>query len=88
MKDMYGSEVARKFLSKIEAMTFEEIDERASRAPSIGIEGLVEHLPSLELLCELFDDQMLLEALKSQGVDNWDDYDLAIESLNEYEEDL
>lgn len=49
---MFDSELAKKFLSKIEAMTFEEIDERASRAPSIGIEGLVEHLPSLELLCE------------------------------------
>ena len=43
---------------------------------------------TLEFYGELFDDQMLLEALKSQGVDNWDGYDLAIESLNEYEEDL
>ena len=43
---------------------------------------------TLEFYGELFDDQILLEALKSQGVDNWDGYDLAIESLNEYEEDL
>ena len=42
---------------------------------------------TLEFYGELFDDQMLLEALKSQGVDNWDGYDLAIESINEYEED-
>ena len=43
---------------------------------------------TLEFYGELLDDQILLEALKSQGVDNWDGYDLAIESLNEYEEDL
>ena len=43
---------------------------------------------TLEFYGELFDDQILLEALKSQGVANWDGYDLAIESLNEYEEDL
>ena len=49
---MFDSELAKKFLSKIEAMTFEELDERASRAPSIGIEGLVENLPTLELLYE------------------------------------
>ena len=49
---MFDSELARKFLSKIETMTFEEIDETVSLAPSIGIEGLVEHLPSLELLFE------------------------------------
>lgn len=49
---MFDSELAKKFLSKIEAMTFEEIDERASSAPSIGIEGLFENLPTLELLYE------------------------------------
>ena len=49
---MFDSELAKKFISKIEAMTFEEIDERASRAPSIGIESLVENLPTLELLYE------------------------------------
>ena len=43
---------------------------------------------TLEFYGELFDDQILLEALKSQSVANWDGYDLAIESLNEYEEDL
>lgn len=51
---MFDSELAKKFISKIEAMTFEEIDERASRAPSIGIESLVENLPSFYTLCEDF----------------------------------
>lgn len=34
---MANSNLAKKFLSKIEAMTFEEIDERASRARDCGI---------------------------------------------------
>lgn len=49
---MFDSALAKKFLEKIETMSFEELDERASRAPSIGIEGLVENLPTLELLYE------------------------------------
>lgn len=49
---MFDSELAKKFLLKIEKMSFEELDERASKAPSVGIEGLVEHLPSLEVMFE------------------------------------
>ena len=43
---------------------------------------------TLDFYGELFDDQQLLEALKAQGVDNWDGWDFAVQSLNEDEDRL
>lgn len=45
---VFNAELAKKFLEKIETMPFEEMDERASHAPSSGISGILNELPALE----------------------------------------
>ncbi|HFX7563428.1 hypothetical protein Q5X40_16900 [Acinetobacter baumannii] len=68
---MFDSALARKFLEKIGTMSFEELDEKASRAPSIGIEGLVENLPSLEAMIEeVFDVLPNQDVIQLFTIDN------------------
>lgn len=45
---MSDSELDQKFLSKIEAMTFEEIDERASRACDCGASSWVNNIDNVD----------------------------------------
>lgn len=41
---MFDSELSKKFIEKIETLSFEEIDERASHAPDVGMGKILEAL--------------------------------------------
>ena len=47
---MFDSKLAKKFLAKIDSMTFREIDERATKASSCGIHNLIETIHDAEWL--------------------------------------
>ena len=53
---MFDSNLAKKFLEKINTMSFEELDARASQAPSSGIAGILGELPCSEFVCEIFEE--------------------------------
>jgi len=53
---MFDSNLAKRFLEKINTMSFEELDARASQASSSGISGILDELPCLELVDEIFED--------------------------------
>lgn len=67
---MFDSNLAKKFLEKINAMSFEELDARASQAPSSGISGILDELPCLELVCEIFEESQQNRFVTLLGIEN------------------
>ncbi|MDB0077503.1 hypothetical protein [Acinetobacter baumannii] len=67
---MFDSNLAKKFLEKINTMSFEELDARASQAPSSGIAGILDELPCLELVYEIFEESQQDRFVTLLGIEN------------------